>query len=98
MLQLRIGIQLSSLGQPFKKALLTAARLGAQAVEIDARGEIQPREMTRTAVRQVRKMRLSEITVTRNFGIIRSPFRIPSSCAHGIRGRFRGLSGEGVPR
>ncbi len=53
---LNIGIQLASLREPFKKALLTAARLGADAVEIDARAEIKPADMSRTAIRQVRKM------------------------------------------
>jgi sugar phosphate isomerase/epimerase len=56
MLQMKIGIQLSSLRLPFKKALATAARLGADAVEIDARGEIKPADLTRSAARQVRKM------------------------------------------
>lgn len=52
----RIGIQLASLRMPFKKALETAARLGAAAVEIDARGEVRPRDFTGTAQRQLRKM------------------------------------------
>lgn len=56
MLQLKIGIQLASLRLPFRKALEAAARLGASAVEIDARGEIKPTDLTRSAVRQVRKM------------------------------------------
>lgn len=36
--------------------MLTAARLGADAVEIDARGEISPRDFSDTALRQLRKM------------------------------------------
>lgn len=56
MLQVKIGIQLASLRLPFKKALATAAQLGAQAVEIDARGEIKPQDLTRSATRQVRKV------------------------------------------
>lgn len=56
MLEIKVGIQLASLRLPLKQALLTAARLGAQAVEIDARGEIKPQDLTRTGVRQVRKM------------------------------------------
>lgn len=54
--QLKIGIQLASLRQPFKKALHTAAQLGAQGVEIDARGEIKPHDLTRTALRELRKL------------------------------------------
>lgn len=55
-LHLKIGVQLASLRQPFKKALQTAARLGATAVEIDGRGELKPRDLTRTGVRHIRKM------------------------------------------
>ena len=53
---IKIGIHLGSLGQPFKKALYTANQLGAAAVEIDARTELKPSELSRTAVRQLRKM------------------------------------------
>lgn len=54
--ELRIGIQLASLKMPLRNALQTAARLGASAVEIDARGEVTPADTTRTALRQLRKM------------------------------------------
>jgi len=53
--QIRVGIQLANLRVPFKKALLTAARLGADAVEIDARFQLKPSEFTRTGIRQIRK-------------------------------------------
>jgi sugar phosphate isomerase/epimerase len=53
---IRIAIQLSSLRQPFRKALATAARLGATGVEIDARGELRPQELGRTGVREVRRL------------------------------------------
>jgi sugar phosphate isomerase/epimerase len=55
-LELKVGIQLASLRQPFKKALHTAAELGAQGVEIDARNQLKPRELTKTGLRQLRKM------------------------------------------
>jgi sugar phosphate isomerase/epimerase len=54
--ELKIGIQLRSLQLPFKRALEMAKKLGATAVEIDARGEIQPAELTQTGLRQLRKM------------------------------------------
>ncbi len=54
--QLKLGIQLASLRQPFPKALLTAARLGAQGVEIDARNEVFASELSQTGLRHVRKM------------------------------------------
>ena len=53
---LKVGIQLASLRQPFKQALHTAKELGAEAVEIDGRGEIQPGQMSQTGLRQLRKM------------------------------------------
>lgn len=56
MLQLRVGIDLAGLRLPLKKALHTAARLGADAVEIDCRNQLKPAELTRTAVRHLRKM------------------------------------------
>ncbi|MBW3598942.1 MAG: sugar phosphate isomerase/epimerase [Planctomycetes bacterium] len=56
MLRIRVGVQLASLRRPLKQALHTAAELGAEAVEIDARNELRPQEMTRTAVRHLRKM------------------------------------------
>lgn len=55
MLQLKIALRLASLGQPFREALDTAARLGVEAVEIDARHDLKLSEMSRTAVRQIRK-------------------------------------------
>ena len=56
MADIRIGVQLSSLRLPFQKALYTAASLGAQAVEIDARNELRPRDLSETGARQIRKL------------------------------------------
>ena len=56
MIESRIAIQLSSLKQPFKKALATAAQLGATAVEIDARGEINAQTISTTGMRDLRRM------------------------------------------
>ena len=55
MLDIKVGIHLASLRLPLLKGLAVAARLGAQAVEIDARGELRPAELTQTALRQMRK-------------------------------------------
>jgi sugar phosphate isomerase/epimerase len=54
--ELRIGVQLASLQLPFRQALHTAGELGADAVEIDARQQLKPRELTQTGLRQLRKM------------------------------------------
>ena len=56
MLQLKKGLRLECLRQPFRKALETAARMGAQAVEVNGRTEIKPSDMSRTAVRHLRKL------------------------------------------
>ncbi len=59
---LRIGVQLSSFRQPFKQALHTAAKLGVTGVEIDARTDLRPSEISGSALRQVRKM-LSDLSL-----------------------------------
>jgi sugar phosphate isomerase/epimerase len=51
----RIGLSLGSLRQPLKQALLTAARVGARGVELDARSDVRPADMSRTAIRHFRK-------------------------------------------
>lgn len=55
MLELKVGIQLASLQLPFKKALHTAAELGADGIEIDARNDLRPQDLSRTGLRQLRK-------------------------------------------
>jgi sugar phosphate isomerase/epimerase len=56
MLQIKVAIELASLRMPFQQALHTAARLGVDAVEIDGRNELSVDDLSRTGVRQVRKM------------------------------------------
>jgi sugar phosphate isomerase/epimerase len=52
----KIGIQTRSLRQPLKQALRTAARLGAHGVEIDARSELRPGELSGTGLREFHKL------------------------------------------
>jgi sugar phosphate isomerase/epimerase len=52
---LPIGVQIAGLNLPLKKALPCVAALGVNAVEIDARGELRPRELSQSGLRQVRK-------------------------------------------
>jgi sugar phosphate isomerase/epimerase len=54
--ELKIGVQISSLGMPLRKGLETASRLGAHAVELDARQHVSPRDMTETGLRQLKKL------------------------------------------
>lgn len=56
MLGTKIAIQTAGLGQPLTRAVQTAASLGADAIEIDARSELRPKELSQTAVRQLRKL------------------------------------------
>ena len=56
MLQLKKGIRLESLRLPLKKALTVAAEIGADGIEINARSEIKPAELSRTGVRHLKKM------------------------------------------
>lgn len=53
---LKIAIQLASLKQPFRKAVVTAAQLGASAVEIDARGDINAQTISTTGLRELKRM------------------------------------------
>jgi sugar phosphate isomerase/epimerase len=52
----RIAVQTRCLAQPLRQALLTAGRLGCEGVQIDARHELPPRELSVTGLRQLRKM------------------------------------------
>ncbi|MFV2067862.1 MAG: sugar phosphate isomerase/epimerase family protein, partial [Pirellulales bacterium] len=56
MLTSRIAMQIACSRRPIKQALTTAARLGARAVEIDARHDLRVRELTQTGVRQLKKL------------------------------------------
>jgi sugar phosphate isomerase/epimerase len=53
---LKIGIQARSLRQPLSLALRSAARLGADGVEIDARSELPPGELSSTGLREFHKL------------------------------------------
>ena len=52
----KIGIQTRSLCQPLRQALITASRLGADGVEIDARTELRPSDLSRTGLREFHKV------------------------------------------
>ncbi|TWT46662.1 sugar phosphate isomerase/epimerase family protein [Botrimarina hoheduenensis] len=56
MATLPIGIATRSLRLPLRQALLKAAQLGADGVEIDVRNELRLTEMSQTAVRQLKKL------------------------------------------
>src|SRR4029079_704149 len=58
----KIGIQTRSLRQPLRQALVTASRLGAGGVEIDARHELRPSDLSRTGLREFHKV-LDDLTL-----------------------------------
>jgi hypothetical protein len=43
---IKLGVRLQSLKMPLRSALMVANRLGATAVEIDARHDLRPSELT----------------------------------------------------
>jgi sugar phosphate isomerase/epimerase len=53
---LRIAAQTRAFAQPFRKALHTAAAIGCDGVQFDARNELRPAELSETGLRQLRKM------------------------------------------
>ncbi len=56
MIGMRIAVQTLSTAQPFRKALHTVAQTGCEGVQIDARNELRPADLSDTGLRQVRKM------------------------------------------
>ena len=56
MAELKIALRLDCLGLPLRKALYEAARIGVDAVELDARNTVHASELTDTGVRQLKKM------------------------------------------
>ena len=52
---LPIGVQIASLRIPLRQALPRVAAMGATGVELDARGELRPRDLSQTGLRQIRK-------------------------------------------
>lgn len=56
MTTVRIGLPTGAFGQPVRRALATAARLGADGVEIDLRSELPLADMSQSAIRQFRKL------------------------------------------
>ena len=53
---MKIGIRLESLGVPFRKALLEAARLGVVGVQVDAVGELAPDRLSQTGRREIKNL------------------------------------------
>jgi sugar phosphate isomerase/epimerase len=87
MLQLKKSVCLASLRQPLKNGLVTASRIGAEAVEINGWTEIRATEMTRTAIRHLRKM-LADLNL--RVSAIHFPTRNGYGVAEGLERRIDG--------
>lgn len=51
-----MAVRLDAMRMPLRQSLELAARIGASAVELDARNEIHPSQLSDTGLRQLRKM------------------------------------------
>jgi len=54
--ELNVALRLSAIGKPLRMALQIASQLGVRAIELDARHEIIPSQLSDTGLRQLRKM------------------------------------------
>ena len=53
MARIKLGISLKSLALPFRRSLPLAQKLGAQGVELEAIGELTPKNLTQTGRREI---------------------------------------------
>jgi L-ribulose-5-phosphate 3-epimerase len=53
---LKIGLRLESLGLPLRRALESAARMGVPGVQVDAVGDLDPRNLSATGRREFRNL------------------------------------------
>ncbi len=81
------AIAIAGLRQPFKQALHTAASLKVDGIEIDARNDFRPSDISSTGVRQLRKM-LSDLNLT--VKSIRFPTRRGYDCMEDLDRRVSG--------
>ena len=56
MAELNVAVRLDAMDLPVRSGLLAAARMGVKGVELNARTEIHPSQLSDTGVRQLRKM------------------------------------------
>ena len=63
--RIKLGISLKSLGQPFRRSLPLAQKLGAAAIELEATGELAPKNLTQTGRREITHLlRSHDLTVS----------------------------------
>ncbi len=83
--RIKLGICLKSLGQPFRRSLPAAQRLGASAVELEAAGELAPQSLTQTGRREILHMlRSHDLTVS----AVVCPLRRGIDVAHDLEPRL----------
>jgi len=81
----RIAVQTACFAQSIKKALHTAANLGCDGVQFDARSELPPAELSDTGLRQMRKM-LADLNL--RVGSVAFPTRRGYSCPIDLQPRL----------
>jgi L-ribulose-5-phosphate 3-epimerase len=63
--RIKLGISLKSLGQPFRRSLPLAQKLGVASVELEATGELAPKNLTQTGRREITHLlRSHDLTVS----------------------------------
>lgn len=88
MIGFRIAAQTLCFAQPFRKALHTVAQLGCEGVQIDARRELRPAELSDTGLRQVRKI-LNDLNL--RVGAVAFPTRRGLSCQENLQRRVEAV-------
>ncbi len=53
---MKIGVRLESLGLPLRRALFEAQRMGVSGVQVDAAGDLSPRQLSQTGRREFRNL------------------------------------------
>lgn len=56
MAELNVAVRVDAMRMPLRRSLEMASRIGVSAVELDARNEIHPSQLSDTGLRQLRKM------------------------------------------
>ena len=63
--RIKLGICLKSLGLPFRRSLPAAQQLGASAIELEAMGDLFPRNLTQTGRREIlHLLRSHDLTIS----------------------------------
>lgn len=90
MSRISIAVSLAGLNQPIKQALQSAASMRVEGIEIDARNDIRPSDLSVSGVRQLRKM-LNDLNLT--VKSVRFPTRRGYDCIEDLDRRISATKG-----